>query len=38
VPTYPGDESLFASSGFRALLPDGLPLVEAALGEVMELR
>jgi len=37
VPTYPGDEALFASPGFRAWLPDELPLVESALGEVMEM-
>ncbi|HXT19972.1 MAG TPA: hypothetical protein VN923_04400, partial [Thermoanaerobaculia bacterium] len=37
VPTYPGDEQLFASPGFRSWLPADLPLVEATLGEVMEL-
>jgi GT2 family glycosyltransferase len=37
VPTYPGDETLFASPGFRAWLPHDVPLVEAKLGEVMEL-
>ncbi len=36
VPTYPGDEALFASPGFRSWLPEELPLVEATLGEVME--
>ncbi len=36
VPTYPGDEALFASTGFRSWLPDDLPLVEAKLTEVME--
>jgi GT2 family glycosyltransferase len=36
VPTYPGDEALFASPGFRAWLPPDLPLVEARLDEVME--
>lgn len=36
VPTYPGDEALFASPGFRAWLPADLPLVEAELAEVME--
>ena len=37
VPTYPGDEALFAGPGFRAWLPDELPLVESTLGEVMEM-
>jgi GT2 family glycosyltransferase len=36
VPTYPGDEALFASPGFRAWLPPDLPLVEARPDEVME--
>ena len=36
VPTYPGDELLFASPGFRSWLPPDLPLVESTLGEVME--
>ena len=36
VPTYPGDEPLFASPGFRSWLPRDLPLVESTLGEVME--
>ena len=35
VPTYPGDEALFASSGFRAWLPADLTLVERTLGEVI---
>jgi len=35
VPTYPGDETLFGSEGFRAWLPDDLPLVRATLEEVM---
>lgn len=35
VPTYPGDEALFASPGFRAWLPAELPLIERTLGEVM---
>jgi hypothetical protein len=35
VPTYPGDEALFAAPGFRALLPADVPLVEATLAEVM---
>jgi GT2 family glycosyltransferase len=37
VPTYPGDEALFASPGFRAWLPPDLPLVEARLADVIEL-
>ena len=36
VPTYPGDDALFASPGFRSWLPQGVPLVEARLSEVME--
>jgi GT2 family glycosyltransferase len=38
VPTYPGDERLFASPGFRAWLPADLPLVEATLAELMEME
>jgi hypothetical protein len=38
VPTYPGDERLFASPGFRELLPADLPLVESTLAELMELE
>lgn len=37
VPTYPGDEALFASPGFRAWLPEEPELVEATLEEIMEL-
>lgn len=37
VPTYPGDARLFASEGFRAWLPDDLPLVATTLDELMEL-
>ncbi|HEX2253192.1 MAG TPA: hypothetical protein VHQ65_07990, partial [Thermoanaerobaculia bacterium] len=37
VPTYPGDEELFASPGFRAWLPEEPKLVHRRLGEVMEL-
>ncbi|HEX2165333.1 MAG TPA: hypothetical protein VHM02_15425, partial [Thermoanaerobaculia bacterium] len=37
VPTYPGDAELFASPGFRALLPAEPRLVERRLDEVMEL-
>jgi hypothetical protein len=36
VPTYPGDEALFASPGFRAWLPPLPKLVEARLDEVMQ--
>jgi hypothetical protein len=36
VPTYPGDEALFASPGFRSWLPADVPIVEATLAEVME--
>ncbi len=36
VPTYPGDEQLFTSPGFRTWLPPDLPLVEAKLADVME--
>jgi GT2 family glycosyltransferase len=36
VPTYPGDEHLFAGAGFQAWLPPDLPLVCARLAEVME--
>jgi len=35
VPTYPGDEDLFASEGFAALLGEDLPIVRATLEEVM---
>jgi len=35
VPTYPGDERLFASPGFRAWLPEDVPRVEASLEEIM---
>ena len=37
VPTYPGDEALFRSSGFRSWWPEALPSVECALGDVMEM-
>ena len=37
VPTYPGDQALFASAGFQAWLPEGLPVVKARLEEVMEM-
>lgn len=35
VPTYPGDERLFGSPGFRSWLPDDLPVEHAALEEVI---
>ncbi len=35
VPTYPGDEQLFAGSGFRSWLPAELPLIEKRLDEVI---
>lgn len=38
VPTYPGDEQLFASEGFEAMWPDGLPLVRRSLDDVMEVE
>jgi GT2 family glycosyltransferase len=37
VPTYPGDEDLFASEGFRMWLPGDVPVVRCGLGEVMEM-
>jgi GT2 family glycosyltransferase len=37
VPTYPGDQALFASPGFEAWLPKDLPLRRATLGEIMEM-
>ena len=38
VPTYPGDERLFRSEGFQALLPAELKLVRRSLDEVMEVE
>lgn len=35
VPTYPGDEQFFASTGFQGLLPSSLPLRRARLDELM---
>ncbi len=35
VATYPGDDRLFDSKGFRRWLPEDLPLVRALLEEVM---
>jgi len=35
VPTYAGDEELFASDAFETLLPDGWPVERMNLGEVM---
>ncbi len=37
VPTYPGDQALFASPGFQAWLPEDLPIVKARLEEIMEM-
>jgi len=37
VPTYPGDEPLFASAEFEAWLPSDLPFERARLDEVIEL-
>jgi hypothetical protein len=37
IPTYLGDEALFASAGFASLLPESPGLIRATLGEVMEL-
>ena len=38
VPTYPGDEELFADPGFRAWLPREITLEERTLGELMSLE
>lgn len=38
VPTYPGDERLFTSPGFRAWLPADLPLIESTVEELIETR
>ena len=35
VPTYPGDERLFSSSAFKAWVGEDVPLVHAALEDVM---
>jgi len=37
VPTYPGDQALFASPGFEAWLPKDLPIRRATLAEIMEM-
>jgi len=37
VPTYPGDQALFASPGFEAWLPKDLPIRRATLAEIMEI-
>jgi len=34
IPTYPGDEALFASAGFEAWLPRDLPIRRATLREI----
>ena len=36
VPTYPGDERLFASSAFKAWLGEDLPLVYASFDDIMK--
>jgi GT2 family glycosyltransferase len=38
VATYPGDEALFASPGFRAWLPRHPKLAEATLADLMEMK
>ncbi len=38
VPTYPGDEELFGSSGFQAMWPEGLTFVHRSLEDVMEVE
>ncbi len=38
VPTYPGDEALFADPGFAAWLPADLPVVRQTLRQVMEVE
>jgi GT2 family glycosyltransferase len=35
VATYPGDETLFASPGFRSWLPAGVPFVERRLEDIV---
>lgn len=37
VPTYPGDDALFAGDGFRGWLPSDLPLVHQVLSDLMEI-
>jgi GT2 family glycosyltransferase len=38
VPTYPGDEALFAGEGFAAWYPKELPTVRASLRDIMEME
>ena len=38
VPTYPGDEQLFASEGFQSLWPEDLDPVRLRLADVMEVE
>lgn len=38
IPTYPGDEKLFASPAFASWIGDDLPLVHATLDEIMATR
>lgn len=37
VPTYPGDEKLFAGEAFAAAWPAGVPRVDLALAEIMDM-
>ncbi len=37
VPTYPGDETLFAGAAFAQAWPAGVPRRDLALGEIMDL-
>ncbi len=37
VPTYPGDEKLFQSTGFRSWWPEDLPSIECDLADLMEM-
>ncbi|MBZ0114129.1 MAG: hypothetical protein K8J08_16825, partial [Thermoanaerobaculia bacterium] len=36
VPTYPGDEELFAGPGFRTWLPSDVPIIQARLEDCMD--
>jgi hypothetical protein len=38
VPTYPGDEALFADPGFETLLPEEVPIRRASLADLMEME
>lgn len=37
VPTYPGDQALFAGEAFRSAWPVGIPRVDYTLAEIMDL-